>query len=538
MADGGAGALKSAGLLSPSNLTDLSPSAPVQAFAVPGSQPPPADPASAQPDPNADHAKVVDDLRQSLAKTTEGLLEQENAGAKQVSDLYGGMIPKLQSMQMPQQPQAKQTTPMQAWGSAAMVLATVGSLFTRTPLTTAMNAMAGALKGFQEGDQRAFDNNFKVWQQASSNAIAMQSFTLQAYHAAIEGITETVALGEKVSDLQEREALAKAGGVGAALGDSTIQQVIAQNGTLGLVNYVTDMATKTAELQKAHDETMTTGLTVSAFNDWRDGFVKTQGRKPTAQEQQEKWKEIQNQWFNPAKLDPTEKVRRATLLARGFGAEAFQGLPGGRSGQDIRTEISNMAGQLQQTGHLDPGTEVAAAVAEKQFQRTLATIKARTAPRYVAALKNADQVIKTSAEVPRGQVVPFNAIEFQAKKFTSDTAIGRYYAAVQSFMNEYATAINQGGQGRIFDKQEFLDRFNEAAGQKAIEGAIEQYKIELANAASATFDVGDLVAAHPNEPIGPYLLQMGSVQSEAPPVAPDSAGGGGAGWAIEPMPVQ
>ena len=72
--------------------------------------------------------------------------------------------------QPPPPPEARAPQdPMKAWGSSAMILSALGSMFTRTPLTTAMNSAAGVMKAYREGDQDAMNYEYSKWKIANEN---------------------------------------------------------------------------------------------------------------------------------------------------------------------------------------------------------------------------------------------------------------------------------------------------------------------------------------------------------------------------------
>lgn len=88
-------------------------------------------------------------------------------------------------LKIPDPPKVQTTNPQQIWGSMAMLLAGLGSLMTRTPLTTAMNAAADVMDSYRKGDQVAANQAFETWKQASENYIQMANFQQKAYDEAM-----------------------------------------------------------------------------------------------------------------------------------------------------------------------------------------------------------------------------------------------------------------------------------------------------------------------------------------------------------------
>jgi hypothetical protein len=63
---------------------------------------------------------------------------------------------------------------LQAFGSAGSIFAAIASAFTRTPAISAMNGMAAAINARRTGDQKAYEDAYKVWQDNTKLAIDRQ----------------------------------------------------------------------------------------------------------------------------------------------------------------------------------------------------------------------------------------------------------------------------------------------------------------------------------------------------------------------------
>ncbi len=63
--------------------------------------------------------------------------------------------------------QAKQeqysTSPIEAFGSFAMIAALGMSAFTKSPMTASLNAMAGVMNGIKEGNDQAYERDYNAW---------------------------------------------------------------------------------------------------------------------------------------------------------------------------------------------------------------------------------------------------------------------------------------------------------------------------------------------------------------------------------------
>jgi hypothetical protein len=85
----------------------------------------------------------------------------------------------------PPAPQTKQYNPVEAWGSSAMIIATLGSLLTRGSMTNALNAAAGVMNAHKQGDTDAANAAMATWKAETTNAINLQKYETEAYKEAI-----------------------------------------------------------------------------------------------------------------------------------------------------------------------------------------------------------------------------------------------------------------------------------------------------------------------------------------------------------------
>ncbi len=61
--------------------------------------------------------------------------------------------------------------PMEQFGSVGFIFAMAASAFTRTPMTSALNAGAAAMTAIQQGDEKAYEHAYKAWKDNSDLAI-------------------------------------------------------------------------------------------------------------------------------------------------------------------------------------------------------------------------------------------------------------------------------------------------------------------------------------------------------------------------------
>lgn len=95
-------------------------------------------------------------------------------------------------------PQPKPYDPIKAWGSVAMLVAGIGSLLTRSHLTTALNAASDVMNAYKANDAAAANAAYQTWQASTANALKLYQFESEQYDkilaaAAVEGRTKAQA---------------------------------------------------------------------------------------------------------------------------------------------------------------------------------------------------------------------------------------------------------------------------------------------------------------------------------------------------------
>jgi len=100
----------------------------------------------------------------------------ETARANIEQDILQGRA--MQPPQLSEPPPPVQTNPAQAWGSAAMMVAALGGLMTRNHATNAMNAAAGVMNAFHQGDLEQSQQEFQRWQVSNENMQKMFKFQM------------------------------------------------------------------------------------------------------------------------------------------------------------------------------------------------------------------------------------------------------------------------------------------------------------------------------------------------------------------------
>src|SRR5579863_5830120 len=264
----------------------------------------------------------------------------------------------------------------------------------------------------------------------------MGNFTLQAYHAAIQGIEEKVALGQQISQMEQQEALAKLSATGAALGDQNIQSMIVSYGLPGTLKYVTDQANMWTQFQTNTEKAIDFKMMTDAARDLKND---PEFQKATPQERYKMWQDLQNKYSAGTLGELSDDA--ATLAAQRLlsgDTTALYNVGRGIQGSRNLTKILNLYAEMAKEQGMS-GSDIANRIAEfqglKAGERTAGTRAAQVSLAANEAVKMADLALQASAAVPRGQFVPLNQAQLAVEKGTSDPAVARFVAANNSFVN-------------------------------------------------------------------------------------------------------
>lgn len=131
---------------------------------------------------------------------------------------------------------------------------------------------------------------------------------------------------------------------------------------------------------------------------------------------------------------------------------------------------------------MDPAA-VAQSLAEfggiQQEQRTVGARAGQLGIAGNAAYTMGDLVAQTSADVSRTKFTPVNTALLAYQSNTGDPAVVKYGAALNSFINAYARAINPTGQATVSDKEHARDMLNRASSHEQVVATINQLKAEI-----------------------------------------------------------
>jgi hypothetical protein len=87
-------------------------------------------------------------------------------------------------------PKPQDSNPFQTFGSAAGWLAVFGSMLTRAPLTSALNASAGAMNAAKRNNAAEFQQKMDEWKANTENALKLHQFSMDTYKEDMEKLKD------------------------------------------------------------------------------------------------------------------------------------------------------------------------------------------------------------------------------------------------------------------------------------------------------------------------------------------------------------
>ena len=195
---------------------------------------------SSQPSPLADlHTdldKGFEEFSSKIDAATaehDAKLEKAKADNQRIEgDFFAKNAPPAYKPQAPYAP-PKETTPLEAWGSLAMGFAMLASHFTRTPMTTAMNAGAAVMKAFKEQDADKAKQSYEQYKDAVDQSHKLYEYQRDAYKDLLESVKDRIRNNTDLTKEETADYRARITALGTAFKDKVALEVMEQNGVIG-----------------------------------------------------------------------------------------------------------------------------------------------------------------------------------------------------------------------------------------------------------------------------------------------------------------
>jgi hypothetical protein len=170
---------------------------------------------------------------------TQGDLEDALAQLKALNSPANAPTPPV-AQYLPPPPQTKAYNPIEAWGSAAMMIAGLGSLLTRQSMTTAISSAATVMNAYKQGDSDTAASALATWKAQTANALNLQKYELSQY---------TDALSAHSDDVRQVTGMVTA--IASATKDEAMLNVLQSQGPAGALALATGRATAAVKAAKA-----------------------------------------------------------------------------------------------------------------------------------------------------------------------------------------------------------------------------------------------------------------------------------------------
>jgi hypothetical protein len=354
--------------------------------------------------------------------------------------------PNLQSV--PAAPRQQYEDPMKAFGSPAVILATLGSLFTRHPLKVAFDSAAAAIDGYHKGDKEKAELEQKNWQEATEAAVAQNRTELEKYQAAWKETEHNVS-----------ERFAKMQAIAAGVKDEVMLS--------GLKTGNLDLIWKTLEQRQTA----------------MDKLVQFQQTEKDRQERlriQRERLDLTKQNQEQGHLSEDALRMRADQYVMAGDEGVRRGLGGGVSGRVNLARLDEMIAQRQKELGVDPKEQakrIAGFIGEKQYQRTAGGYSARVEVASNEVAQMAPLALESSEKLERmgGGFVAVNEAIQAWQRGTSNLALTEFATNNFALKNAYVRAMNPTGVPRVQERAEAHAEglFKTATSQEAYRKMVE-----------------------------------------------------------------
>jgi hypothetical protein len=347
-----------------------------------------------------------------------------------------------------------------AFGSPAMVFATLASAFTHQPMVNSLNAGAGVLNAFHAGDQRAYERDFAAWKANTDLAVKRHGMEREAFDDAMKIMDHDQRAG--------REALMRNA------------QVFNDKRALFMLQHGWDK-----ELYEMMAERARTGMEMQK-----------------QQMEIEKWHTVNEIFNSDPRSKSTDPVQRLLAFNQATAAMAGRMGGGGRAGTEDPKVVGNIIEGIETgkqppslTGLYGRSAAVRAGLEEKGFDLSKAQLEWDRARKQIQSLNGPqitkfvglansvngtiDEVRRLSKEMDFSGIPALNSLQLQSYIQTQGNSkngqlAARYIGAVNTLKEEFAN-LAQGGYAPTESVWKLAKRqINENYGVKELGASLDE----------------------------------------------------------------
>jgi hypothetical protein len=375
-------------------------------------------------------------------------------------------------------PEPPNTDPLKIMGSAAGWIATLGSLLTRHPLTSALNASAAAIGAAKEGDKKAYENAVSKWKESD-----------ELIHKQQEWI-----MNKLKSTKDDEELMVQA----QALGFPGVDSIFRTPG--GAKQFMALYEKNWNQYEKNKEKAMTgIGEKMEKAAYVRDSLEQWQKDNPKASKIELDQKKLQlqseannivkgtdkdsisNEDYEKFKKDP-KSAALADAYAKGVPpAELIRGIG---KGAGVKLDLIQKLA-IERHPDLDLAESIAGykgKTAENTSENRAVGARVGSA-KYASEAVNgaADMALESSAKFDRTHYPSLNSIYQSVEKGTGDENVVDFSVKNNTLINEYAAAQNPRGVPRVADKDHAREILETAYNKGQYEAGVKAIKQEVAN---------------------------------------------------------
>lgn len=317
-------------------------------------------------------------------------------------------VPQLHGM--PQAPDTTMKNPLQVFQSGATILGLLGSMFTRKPLVTAMNAASAAIKGYAEGDKDAAERAHKSWKDSLEQAVQQNQTEMDQYNLLLQD--SKLSIDDRAAQLQALAASNNDENMLAALRSGEPQMAFQiLDGRQKAAQSLTSMLVQAQQFERQQSET-------ERYHSQLSGGAMG--------------------------MDPDTISMLAQQYLSGD-RTALQGLGTGRAGAAIRMQVLQRAQEMaanQGNSNPDIALNRATYSADSKTLSQMQNYISRADTFQSVFLKNVQQVKKYSEAGVAGSVPAINKWIQAGRKATGDPDVAAFDAAIKTASREYARIMS------------------------------------------------------------------------------------------------
>lgn len=208
------------------------------------------------------------------------------------------------------------------------------------------------------------------------------------------------------------------------------------------------------------------------------------------------WAHLKSMPIPGSKLDPTNaqsiSPEALDLIATQYLAGDKSAITGYARNADMRAQIANAVAAKANAMGMDGNgiaAEISAYGGNVAAQKAAGTRAAQVGMAASEANQMADIALQASKNVPRGNLLPWNALTNAVATGTSDPKMAAFVTATTSLVNAYARAVSPLGAPTDAMRQHAEQMLNTAQSPEAYAAVIAQMKNEMAAALNAPAEI-------------------------------------------------